>query len=59
VLLDSDGSTAARWGALVFPSTFVIGPDGRVVYGVNGAIQWDSDEVVGALLQLLDDGGST
>lgn len=58
VLLDSDGSTAASWGALVFPSTFVIGPDGRLVYGVNGAIQWDSDEVVGALRQLLDDGSS-
>jgi thiol-disulfide isomerase/thioredoxin len=56
VLLDSDGSTAARWGVLVFPSTFVIGPDGRVVYGVNGAIQWDSDEVVGTLRKLLDDG---
>ena len=53
VLLDSDGRTAARWGALVFPSTFVIGPDGRIVYGVNGAIHWDSDEVVGTLRGLL------
>jgi thiol-disulfide isomerase/thioredoxin len=57
VLLDSDGSTAARWGALVFPSTFVIGPDGRIVYGVNGAIHWDSDEVVGTLMGLLQDEG--
>jgi thiol-disulfide isomerase/thioredoxin len=53
VLLDGDGSVAASWGALVFPSTFVVGPDGKIVYGVNGAIEWDSDEVVKALEALL------
>ena len=53
VLLDADGSVSAKWGALVFPSTFVIGPDGKIVYGVNGAIQWDSDEVVETLEDLL------
>ncbi len=53
VLLDSDGTVSAEWGALVFPSTFVIGPDGRIVYGVNGAIHWDSDEVVETLQGLL------
>lgn len=53
VLMDSDGQVSARWGVLVFPSTFVIGPDGRVVYGVNGALHWDSDEVVSALTALL------
>lgn len=53
VLLDADGSVSAKWGALVFPSTFVIGPDGKIVYGVNGAIQWDSDEVVAMLEALL------
>jgi thiol-disulfide isomerase/thioredoxin len=53
VLLDADGTVSAKWGALVFPSTFVIGPDGKIVYGVNGAIQWDSDEVVAMLEALL------
>lgn len=53
VLLDSDGSYAARWNVLVFPSTFVIGPDGRIAYGVNGAILWDSPQVVSELKALL------
>lgn len=53
VLLDENGAVSAKWGALVFPSTFVIGPDGKIVYGVNGAIQWDSDEVVAMLESLL------
>jgi thiol-disulfide isomerase/thioredoxin len=53
VLLDSDGRFSAQWKVLVFPSTFVIGPDGRIVYGVNGAIHWDSPEVVAQLKALL------
>lgn len=53
VLLDADGTVSAKWGVLVFPSTFVIGPDGRIVYGVNGALEWDSDEVVAMLQALL------
>ena len=54
VLLDSDGKVAASWGALVFPSTFVIGPDGMIYYGVNGGILWDSPEVIGTLNGLID-----
>lgn len=53
VLLDSDGKVAASWGALVFPSTFVIGPDGMIRYGVNGGILWDSPDVVNTLNNLL------
>ncbi|MDT8404933.1 TlpA disulfide reductase family protein [Sulfuriflexus sp.] len=53
VLLDSDGKVAASWGVLVFPSTFVIGPDGRIHYGVNGGIIWDSPEVIRKLNGLL------
>ena len=36
VLLDSDGKVSAQWNVLVFPSTFVIAPDGKIVYGVKG-----------------------
>ena len=53
VLMDIDGSYSAQWNVLVFPSTFVIGPDGRIVYGVNGAIHWDSPQVVQQLRALL------
>ena len=53
VLLDEDGTESAKWNVLVFPSTFVIGPDGRIVYGVNGAIHWDAPDVVKQLKALL------
>ena len=54
VLLDNDGKVAAQWQVLVFPSTFIIGPQGKIVYGVSGAIHWDSADVVSQLKQLLN-----
>ncbi len=54
VLLDEDGSYSARWNVLVYPATFVIGTDGKIVYGVNGAIEWDSKEIIDKLVALMD-----
>ena len=53
VLLDTDGRTSARWQVVAFPSTFVIGPDGTIRYGVNAAIAWDDPDVIRALEALL------
>ena len=53
VLLDETGSVSADWRVLVYPSTFVINPAGKIEYGVNGAILWDSPEVVDELRSLL------
>jgi peroxiredoxin len=53
VLLDKEGKVSADWNVLVFPSTFVIGPDGRIVYGVKGGIHWDSPDVTIMLKELL------
>lgn len=54
VLLDSDGSVTTQWNVIAYPSTFVIGPDGRIRYGVNAAISWDSQDVVNKLTRLLE-----
>lgn len=53
VLLDETGRVSADWRVLVYPSTFVISPTGKIEYGVNGAILWDSPEVVDELRSLL------
>lgn len=54
VLLDEDGSYSAKWNVLVYPATFVIAADGNIAYGVNGAIEWDSEEITGKLEALMD-----
>ena len=53
VLIDPEGQTAGKWNVVAFPSTFVIGPDGEIYYGVNAAIHWDTAEVINQLQKLL------
>lgn len=52
VLLDETGKQSVRWKVIAFPSTFIIGADGKIHYGVNAAIHWDSPEVVNAIRDL-------
>ncbi len=53
VLMDLQATTSAQWNVIAFPSTFVIGPDGKIHYGVNAAIAWDDPEVIRTLDRLL------
>ncbi len=53
VLVDPTGKLAGQWNVVAFPSTFVIGPDGNIRYGVNAAIHWDAPEVIQQINQLL------
>ncbi len=53
VLLDTTGEFAAAWKVVAFPSTYVIGPDGDIHYGVNAAIHWDDPEVINKIKALL------
>jgi thiol-disulfide isomerase/thioredoxin len=53
VLLDAEGDYAKSWNVISFPSTFVIDKSGRIRYGVNAAIDWDSPELLDKLETLL------
>ena len=53
VLLDQKGAFANKWNIIAYPSTFVIGPNGKIKYGVNAAIEWDSPEVIQKMKDLL------
>ncbi|WP_455207508.1 TlpA disulfide reductase family protein [Kaarinaea lacus] len=52
VLLDETGEVSVHWKVVAFPSTFIIGPDGKIHYGVNAAILWDSPEVIKSIQNL-------
>ena len=54
VLIDQHGDFAQKWNIISFPSTFVIGTDGKIKYGVNAAIEWDDPELIAQLNALLD-----
>lgn len=53
VLIDPEGKLAGQWKVVAFPSTFVIGPDGNIHYGVNAAIHWDTPDVMHKLQNLV------
>jgi len=55
VLLDQEGAFANKWNIIAYPSTFVIGKDGKIKYGVNAAIEWDSPEVIAEINALLNE----
>jgi thiol-disulfide isomerase/thioredoxin len=52
VLLDADGAWAKQWGVSIFPSTVLIGADGKVRGTVVGELDWSSDSAQPVLRRL-------
>lgn len=53
ILMDRDGQALKRWKVFVFPTSFVLGPDGKIKYGLYGELEWDQDDVVKIIEGLL------
>ena len=52
-LLDGIGKVAEAWDVELFPSSYVIDVDGRVIYRVRGALEWDDASVIDLLEALI------
>ena len=46
VLLDQSGDVINQWPIKGLPTTFVIDPQGRIVYRAIGGRKWDADELL-------------
>jgi thiol-disulfide isomerase/thioredoxin len=46
IVYDKDSSAARTWKVRGYPTSYVIGPDGRIRYYFVGELDWSSDEVV-------------
>jgi peroxiredoxin len=53
VLLDRDGAVLQRWQVFAFPTSFVLGPEGRIRYALFGATEWDNAALLRKLEALL------
>ncbi|HVF64675.1 MAG TPA: TlpA disulfide reductase family protein [Casimicrobiaceae bacterium] len=45
IVRDHDGSVTKAWKATVFPTTYVVGPDGRIALVALGEVNWDAPDV--------------
>ena len=54
VLLDSDGSTAATYGARTLPMSYIIDKDGAILARVIGIRSWDDPEFTRLFAELAD-----
>lgn len=44
ILRDRDGAAARDWQVRIFPSTLLVGRDGRAAFSVTGEADWSGDE---------------
>ena len=51
--MDRDGSVAAKWGVKIFPSSILIGRDGRPRWRVTGEVDWTSADAARWIEPLL------
>jgi thiol-disulfide isomerase/thioredoxin len=58
ILLDSMQTAAHSWGALSFPTSFVLDPDGRIRYNVEGVVAWDDPKVASQIVALMSTASS-
>lgn len=52
VLMDENGSTISQWKVFAAPANFIIDKQGKIIYTLFGAIDWDSDKMVAKLSEL-------
>lgn len=52
VLVDAKMSAGPKWGVRGLPTSFVVGPHGRIVYEAVGAKNWDSAAMIAELKAL-------
>jgi thiol-disulfide isomerase/thioredoxin len=58
ILLDATQAAARSWRAQAFPTSFVLDPEGRIRYSVEGPVEWDDLKVAAQIVALLPKGPS-
>jgi peroxiredoxin len=52
VLLDESGTGINQWPVKGLPTTFVIDPQGRIIYQAVGSREWDDDALLDKVREL-------
>jgi thiol-disulfide isomerase/thioredoxin len=54
VYLDPDARTAQRFGTTQYPETYIVNKAGRVIYRIQGGVEWNNAEIKQRIEQLLN-----
>jgi len=54
ILMDRDGAALKAWKVFVFPTSFIVGLDGKIRYGLYGEFEWDTEETILMFKDLLN-----
>jgi len=53
LLMDTDGAATKDWDVQIYPTSYLIGPNGDIRFVAYGAMDWDSEEVMQVIDELL------
>ncbi|MCG6871077.1 MAG: TlpA family protein disulfide reductase [Gammaproteobacteria bacterium] len=59
ILLDRDGEALKRWKVLAFPTSYLIGPGGKIRFSVFGSYEWDQPEALRAIEALMGEAAAS
>ncbi len=53
ILLDTDSAATKRWKIFGLPTSFLVDREGKVRYSLTGTTEWDGDEAVALIEEML------
>jgi peroxiredoxin len=53
LLMDQDSEVVGSWGVRGLPTTYVVDPQGRIIYRAIGGREWDDPELLKQVRALL------
>lgn len=53
ILMDRDGKALKAWKVYAFPTSYIVDANGKIRYGLFGAVEWDDPAIVAKIEQLM------